>query len=122
MLALGCYLCVNDVMFDRESDSIFRKSGKDKSASDTYCKALNELLLDLNANRCLIAVLVERLAPQYIVCACEEDDSIKPHHRGNFIGSGGFEVVRIPSGLCTAKKQLIIIRDGHFIHLIPILH
>lgn len=44
MLAMDCYLCVNDAMFDRESDSIFRKSGKDRSASDTYCKALNELI------------------------------------------------------------------------------
>ena len=49
------------------------------------------------------------------MCACKGDDSIKPHHRASFIDIGGFKVLRILSGLCTAKKQSIIIRDGHFI-------
>jgi len=43
-LALGCYLCSAIHMFDGESDKIFRKNGKDRSAADTYCKALRKMI------------------------------------------------------------------------------
>jgi len=43
-LALGCYLCMMVQMFDSATDKIFRKSGKDRSAADTYCKTLRKLI------------------------------------------------------------------------------
>ena len=50
-LALGCYLCFNDDMFNRDSDNIFKKSGKERSASDTYCKALKKLVESSEARK-----------------------------------------------------------------------
>lgn len=43
-LALGCYLCIDRDKFDRTSDDIFTKNGKDRSASDTYHKQLKSLI------------------------------------------------------------------------------
>ena len=43
-LALGCMLCINDEKYNRQSDHIFTKNGKDASAGDTYCKALKKLI------------------------------------------------------------------------------
>ncbi|KAL7445325.1 hypothetical protein ACHAXM_009710 [Skeletonema potamos] len=42
-LAMGCYLCINQDRYDRDSDKIFVKSGQDGSASDTYQKGLKEI-------------------------------------------------------------------------------
>jgi hypothetical protein len=46
-LSLGCYLCMYKEykdMFTRSTDKLFRKNGKDKSPSDTYCKALKKMI------------------------------------------------------------------------------
>ena len=43
-LALGCYLCLNQNKFKRDSDKIFLASGGEKSASNTFSKALNKLI------------------------------------------------------------------------------
>ena len=43
-LALGCYLCLNQDKYEDDKDIIFVKNGKDRSASDTYCKALREIV------------------------------------------------------------------------------
>ena len=44
-LALGCYLCINDEKYNRKSDLIFQKKGRDKSAGATYCKALKRMVI-----------------------------------------------------------------------------
>ena len=75
----------------------------------------SNVFLDLGANCRVTVVLIKLLAPQYIVSACEVDDSTKSHYRASFTDSGGSKVQSIPSGLCTKKKQSIVIRDGHFI-------
>jgi len=43
-LALACYLCVNRDIFNHKSDKVFRKKGKDRSASATYCIGLKKLV------------------------------------------------------------------------------
>ena len=43
-LALGCYMCIMQDIFDQATDMIFWKNGKDRSAADTYCKALKTLV------------------------------------------------------------------------------
>ena len=43
-LALGCYLCINQNKFKRNSDKLFQASGKDGSASNSFSKALKKLV------------------------------------------------------------------------------
>ena len=50
-LALACYLCVNRDIFNRRSDKIFRKKGKDRSASATYCTGVKKLLHPARSTR-----------------------------------------------------------------------
>ena len=44
-LALGCYLAINDEGYSRDTDQIFRKKGRDRSAAVSYSAALKKLIL-----------------------------------------------------------------------------
>ncbi|KAL3765640.1 hypothetical protein ACHAW5_000323 [Stephanodiscus triporus] len=46
LLALGCYMSINQNLFGRKSDKIFQGEGKGGSASSTFCKALLKLIRD----------------------------------------------------------------------------
>ena len=43
-LSLGCFLSINRDMYTRKSDKIFRKKGKDRSASASYCQSLRRMI------------------------------------------------------------------------------
>jgi len=44
-LAMGCYLCINQQKYEQNSsNSLFRAQGKDKSASNSFSKALHKLI------------------------------------------------------------------------------
>ena len=46
-LALGCYLCVNRDKYDRMSDKTFQKMDNDRSAAQSYYKALQKMVASL---------------------------------------------------------------------------
>ena len=43
-LALGCYLCIFQNKFKRDSDKLFHAQGKEGSASNSYAKVLNNMI------------------------------------------------------------------------------
>ena len=65
-LALGCYICLNQDKYDHDKDIIFLKNGKDRSASDTYCKALKELVNSSEARKAKVYRWVIRV----YICSC----------------------------------------------------